>query len=221
MIVVHGVGITKPGDTVYSFLSTIRALDAAPHGVGADVLRVGEPPEVSLLPCLPAKPPDPTAQPIPTNPETENRFPVHARRVTVDDPATGRKQAALFAEVFWADLSGANKGFWDWGGVSQIILRLFTHLFQFRYLADMATTHHGLLSAYFHRWFIYLVSLLLCFPIAGPNVFLFYLLAPTGWSGRGGTAYRSSGRTPRTGSSHRARSSPWGWCRPWWARSCG
>jgi hypothetical protein len=61
VIVVHDVGITKPGDTVYSFLSTIRALDAAPHGVGADVLRVGEPPEVSLLPCLPAKPPDPTA----------------------------------------------------------------------------------------------------------------------------------------------------------------
>lgn len=176
VVVVHGVGITRPGDTVYNFLSTIQTMDKARHGPGSNVLEVTAPPEVALLKCVDPDPPDPTLRPPVTNPDTEDRFPVHTRQVTVTDPATGQKQKAVFAEVFWADVSGANRGFWDWGGASQIVLRLLTLLFQFRYLADMATTHHGLRSAYCHRLFIYLVSLLLCFPIAGPNVFLFYLV---------------------------------------------
>jgi hypothetical protein len=92
------------------------------------------------------------------------RSTVHTRRNT--EWTTRAAGSAVFGEVFWADVSASDKGFWDFGGWWQIVMQVFTLLFQLRYIAHQAATFPRLKSMYYLRWSAYFISWLLCGPLA-------------------------------------------------------
>lgn len=111
IVTVHGIGEQKPGETVDDV-------------VGAATTQFGKD--------------DPNYEPVVVerdvielvekrfNPEDRKAslFPVHLRRVKPTDPARDTKQA-VFAEVYWADLSPAPQGaFWTMFDLLKVILGL-------------------------------------------------------------------------------------------------
>src|SRR5262249_5274168 len=99
------------------------------------------------------------------------RFPVHLRSFRVDHPRAGDPALAAFAEVFWADLSAAGEG------TLRLLLRLFTVIFDLRYIPYMAAPCQDLSLARWLRLVLYMISSLLSGPIAGLTAFMLYLLA--------------------------------------------
>ena len=78
---------------------------------------------------------------------------------------------AAFAEVFWADLSAAGEG------TLRLLLRLFTVIFDLRYIPYVAAASPDLYVARWLRLTVYVISWLLCGPVAGLTAFIAYMLA--------------------------------------------
>jgi hypothetical protein len=92
------------------------------------------------------------------------------RRFSVNNPRPGDPAQAVFAEVFWADLSTAGEG------ALRLLLRLFTAIFDLRFIPYVAAAC-DFLTARILRLVLYLISWLLCGPIAGLTAFIAYMLA--------------------------------------------
>jgi hypothetical protein len=161
VIAVHGVGITSPGLTVEQLIATINKATPPP-------LVPFDPPEQRLL--NPDEPPG-NANPL------QSRFPMHVRSATISGALNGSPKLAVFTEVFWADIRASSKGYWDVGGWSQIIVQVFTILFQLRYIAHQAATFPRLKSMYCLRWSAYLIWWLLSGPLAGVSAAIMFLIA--------------------------------------------
>jgi hypothetical protein len=165
VVVVHGVGDTGPGVTVDTFLSSLtpQRPRLSPDG------KV----EVHLLPDMqpPGKPPAPG-----TTNALNATFPMHVRRAAILAPSTGPVGGpveAVFAEVFWADLSTLREG------TIYLILGLLSTIFSLRYLADQAAVMPpedpaakwpeklARLAARWLRFILHGAAALLCGPIAG------------------------------------------------------
>jgi len=168
VLLVHGVGDTGPGRTLEAVLPTLRETN---HG-----LVESDQPETVMLPeprprlphqnPVPPQPPDRTSD-VPIR----ERFPVHVRRFSVTNGRSGDPARATFAEVFWADLSTAGEG------TLRLLLRIFTAIFDLRYIPYVAAACEKPYLARWLRLVLYLLSSLLCGPIAGVTAFMGFLLA--------------------------------------------
>ncbi len=161
VLVIHGVGDTGPGVTMEAFVPPL--LEASQGNLVAI-----EPPEVRLLAETAAAP---TAEGRSSHVPLADRLPMHLRRVHVRHPRPGTPKQALFAEVYWADISSTGDSLWN------LLLSLFTVVFYLRYISDQAAASPGLFLARALRLLLYGASWLLCGPIAALNGFLLYLLA--------------------------------------------
>ena len=169
VLVVHGVGDTGPGVTLEAILPTLRQTT---RGGLTEIAQ----PETRLLPE--PKPELPPKQPVPppTAQATSgvplgSRFPVHLRRFRVETPQSGDPAQAAFAEVFWADLSTAGEG------TLRLLLRLFTAIFDLRYIPYVAAACPDVYTARWLRLVLYGISWLLCGPIAALTAVMMYMLA--------------------------------------------
>jgi hypothetical protein len=168
VVFVHGVGDTGPGKTLDAVLPTLRQIN---RGGLTEIAQ----PETRLLPEPPPGLPPPTPVPPPTPQDTSkvemtSRFPAHVRRFSVNRPRAGDPAQAAFAEVYWADLSTAGEG------ALRLLLRLFTAIFDLRFIPYVASAC-DFFTARTLRLVLYLISWLLCGPIAGSTAFIAYLLA--------------------------------------------
>jgi hypothetical protein len=164
VLVVHGVGFTRPGQTLESFLSGLRTLS------GNHLEEIG-PPEVLML--------DKAQETLPPHAHAEHRsdseiplrdrFPMHRRRTRIENPRAGTPGKAVFAEVFWSDISRTHNQ------TLSILLRLVTIVFQLRFVVDRAAAPPDG-SARWFRFVAYLASMVLCGPIAALNVMILILL---------------------------------------------
>lgn len=161
VLVVHGVGDTKPGATVDALVPALAV--ARPKCLRPDG-RV----EVHWL-CpdgvkAPSRPPEQIA------PQHEPIFPVHVRRAAVEQ-SDGSVTEAVFAEVYWADLSRVREG------VLHSILAVISTIFLIRFIPDQASvmpddpvTRSANRARGAARWLragCFLSALLLNGPIAG------------------------------------------------------
>ena len=167
VVVVHGVGDAQPGATLGAFVPALIDLskgELAPDGSPGVVML----PEVVM--------PDNDRTPQPASDEDRIKgpfFPMHFRRLAVRKPRKDSPHHALFAEVYWADLSKTGDSLWH------LLLQLFTVIFHLRYVSDTAAADpnpNQLLTPTF-RFFLWCASMLLCGPIAALQVFLLYFLA--------------------------------------------
>jgi hypothetical protein len=107
-----------------------------------------------------------------------DRFPVHFRWAEILNAPDHHPKKAVFAEVFWADLSDTRQGIWD------LVVRLFTLVFHLRFLADrgadLQSTEEGgaqtSLPARLLRCSLFIACWLLCGPIAALTSLLLCLL---------------------------------------------
>jgi hypothetical protein len=170
VLVVHGVGDTGPGVTVDTFLSSLTP--ERPR------LRPDGRVEVHLLPDT-----QPPQKPLASNITTSLSvtFPMHVRRAVILPPSggpDGSPEEAVFAEVYWADLSTLRQG------TIYLILGLLSSVFSLRYLADQAAVMPpedpgsrwpeklARSSARWLRFILHLTAALLCGPIAGLSALL-------------------------------------------------
>jgi hypothetical protein len=168
VVFVHGVGDTGPGKTLEAILPTLLRTNP-------DLTEIAQPETLllpELTPGLPPKKPVPSPAPQATSaiPLTK-RFPAHMRRFAVHNPGPGKPTHATFAEVFWADLSTAGEG------TLRFLLRLFTVIFDLRFIPYVAARCESVYTARWLRLVLYAISSLLCGPIAGLTAFIAYLLA--------------------------------------------
>src|ERR1044071_5613755 len=164
VLVVHGVGLSRPGQTPERFLSGLLTLS------GSRLEEIG-PPEVLML--------DKAQETLPPHAHAEHtsdpkiplrdRFPMHRRRTRIENPRAGMPGKAVFAEVFWSDISSTHNQ------ALSILLRLLTIIFQLRFVVDRAATPPDG-SARWFRFIAYLASMVLCGPIAALNVMILILL---------------------------------------------
>ena len=164
VLVVHGVGFTRPGQTLESFISGFRTL----RGNGFD--EIG-PPEVLML--------DKAAETLQPHSYEEHasdpkislrdRFPMHRRWIRMTNPREDTPSKAVFAEVFWSDISSTRNH------ALSILLQLLTIIFQLRFVVDRAATMPDGTARWF-RFILYLGSVVLCGPIAALNVMILILL---------------------------------------------
>jgi len=120
-----------------------------------------------LPPSTPVAPPPPdTSSGVPL----DERFPMHVRHFGVHGATAGDPRQARFAEVFWADLSTAGEG------TFRFLVRLFTAIFDLRFIAYVAAASNDLYFARVLRLALYFISWVLCGPIAGLTAFMGYLL---------------------------------------------
>jgi hypothetical protein len=165
VLVVHGVGFTRPGQTLDSFMSGLESTNGSR-------LRETGPPSVLMLDKSPEEIPPhkyedrPADLPRVSLPE---RFPMHLRQIRIDTPHNGTPKKALFAEVFWSDISITRNH------AVSILLRLVTIIFQLRFVVDRAATMPDG-TARWLRFVLYLGSLVLCGPMAALNVVIMILL---------------------------------------------
>ena len=164
VLVVHGVGLTRPGLTLQAFMQGLR--QSVPH------LQESEPPEVRMLPE--PDPVPPPHSPVPLTPPAgpvilAGRFPMHLRWAQVNQPRNGTPAKVVLAEVFWSDLSGTR-----YRGLA-LLVRLVTVIFHLRYVADRAARVPGRLARWL-RFFLFFASWLLCGPIAGLSAVILILL---------------------------------------------
>lgn len=169
VIVVHGVGHTGPGVTLEAILPTLRDTNRS------GLTEIAQP-ETRLLPeptpGLPPKRPVPPQTPQHTSTvPLGQRFPVHVRRFRIEKSGAGDPTQAAVAEVFWADLSTAGEG------TLRLLLRLFTVIFDLRFIPYVAAACPHLYVARWLRFALFWVSWLLCGPIAGLTAFIVYVLA--------------------------------------------
>ena len=170
VLVVHGVGDTSPGVTVDTFLSSLKS--ERPR------LRPDGRVEVHQLPDT--QPPQRPLDPNTTN-SVNATFPMHVRRAAILPQVggpDGGPEEAVFAEVYWADLSTLRQG------TIYLILGLLSSVFSLRYLADQAAVmppedRHSKLpeklarvSARWLRFILHLVAAHLNGPIAGLSALL-------------------------------------------------
>lgn len=146
VVVIHGVGFTQPGETLERFFGVVsEQRNLQPVGT----------PEIKLLDH---------------HDTARKRFPMYTRRAQAGDD-----QAALFAEVYWGDLSKSKSG------VAHLLLRLLTIVFHLRYLVDCAAAYpyEGKIPTCKRVMFtcqrivLWLASLILCGPIAAMYLLLF------------------------------------------------
>lgn len=171
VLVVHGVGDTGPGVTVDNFIATIDPK--------RDRLKPDGQVEVHRFPDSNT----PAGSPAPLDLKL---FPIHLRRATVC-PGPGsppdEPREAIFAEVYWADLSSIREG------KLNLLLGLFSTVFSLRYLADQAaimptatenSTRGEVFARGWARWLRFFLSLsawVLCGPIAALSAFFAVVLA--------------------------------------------
>jgi hypothetical protein len=168
VLVVHGVGDTGPGVTVDCLVNVLAANRSRLQPDG----RV----EIHQLP-------DMTPQvPVPSNGLAF--FPVHIRRAKIlprpGAPACDPTEA-VFAEVYWADLSTIREG------TIELILSLLSTIFFLRFISDQAAvmpdqpaTRSAGLTRVLARWlrfFLHLATFLICGPISALAAFLGCVLA--------------------------------------------
>jgi hypothetical protein len=158
VVVIHGVGDTGPGVTLEAFVPPFAARSNGN-------LVEDEPPEVRLLP-------DPNPEvPSGRRATLDERFPMALRRARVGQPRAGTPGRVLFAEVFWADVSAAGESLWD------LLIRLFSVVFDLRFLADRAAAHKNLPPARWLRFLLWWAAWLVGGPIAALCGIALYLLA--------------------------------------------
>jgi hypothetical protein len=172
VLVVHGVGDTEPGATVDRFLGTLTAGGRRLHPDGGV--------EIRHFPDLP--PGQPKAA------DDVALFPAHIRRAAIVPrsggpaaPAVDEPREAVFAEVYWADLSRVREG------TVPRLLGLLSTDFSLRYITDQAAvmpagpaTPAETNARNHSRWLRFLLSLaarILCGPIAALSGFLACTLA--------------------------------------------
>jgi hypothetical protein len=122
VLVIHGVGDSKPGTTVDAFvpaLASARPRHVCPEG-GVEV-RWLRPDDFTRH----AGPPQTSA------PQAVDFFPVHIRRARITAGGESPTEA-VFAEVYWADLSRIREG------LVQSVLALISTIFLIRFISDQA-----------------------------------------------------------------------------------
>jgi hypothetical protein len=173
VMVVHGVGDTGPGVTVDGFLGALRGArpNLKPDGkVEVHMLRDDPPPRPR------SRPPDDAVTRL---------FPVHVRRARIESAPAGGPGQAVFAEVYWADLSTIREG------TVHLLLGLVATIFSLRYIADQAavmpevppgvreTTPESVArwSARLLRFLLRITAFLLCGPVAAVSALTACVLA--------------------------------------------
>ena len=164
VLVVHGVGFTRPGQTLESFISGLRTS----RSNGLD--EIG-PPEVLMLDKAPETLQPHAHEEHASDPKISlrDRFPMHQRWIRMTNPREDTPSKAVFAEVFWSDISSTRNH------ALSILLQLLTMIFQLRFVVDRAATMPDGTARWF-RFILYLGSVVLCGPIAALNVMILILL---------------------------------------------
>lgn len=124
VLVVHGVGDTRPGATVDAF---VPALEAARGGT------LNPDGQVEIRRLRPDGDQLPDGPPENVGPQADLVFPVHIRTASIK--AGGNPSGpdrALFAEVYWADLSRIREG------LLNSILAILSTIFLIRFITDQA-----------------------------------------------------------------------------------
>ena len=166
VLVIHGVGFTRPGETLENFVTGLRE-----NGYGDRIKEIGSPQVRMLMKAEEKLPSCEYTERDYQDPRVplKDRFPMHLRNVRIENPTAGTPRNAIFAEVFWSDLSTTRNRALD------ILLRLVTIIFQLRFVMDRAAkAPDG--SGRWMRLFVYFASSLLCGPIAALSVSLVVLL---------------------------------------------
>jgi hypothetical protein len=163
VLVVHGVGDTGEGVTVGTFLWSLVNSGA---GLIPDGVR-----RVRWFP-QPAAGGSSTAPTPPSVGSQPSLFPVHLRYAKLTAPA-GAVTEAVFAEVYWADLSRVREG------TLPLLYGIVSSIFFLRFIPDWAAYLDGSLARWV-RYLLHLGSWFLCGPIAALNA-LAYMLAGYFW----------------------------------------
>ena len=138
---------------------------------------------------------------------------MHVRRFRNPSPPGSEPDQVLFAEMFWADLSSAGEGVW------KLIVRLFSIVFDLRFVANVAAAYPGLRWARWLRFFVYAMSWIVCGPIAALTAVMLALLAARyaavtlSASTTAGTALSPGGSWPSPRSRWTTRASRAAWAR--------
>lgn len=155
VVVVHGVGETDPGTILNNFVPAFLQMRGLSENT-VEERRVLEEADGS-------------------------KFPMPTRRVDLSNsqgtgegsPVAGGPRQAIFAEVYWADLSRCGDTPWD------LVIRLFTIIFRVYYLTQQAARMPGTFS-WLLRLSLYFISGILCGPIAALNGFMLLILIAHG-----------------------------------------
>ena len=177
ILVVHGVGDTRPGATIDDFVTTLAVARSGIEPDGEVQVRwLSEADPESLR----------HAQPLPV-------FPSHVRTAELKAGAGGTEPGpdgevpveAVVAEVYWSDLSQIREGAFS------LIYGLIRLIFSIRFFADQAAvmpaepkTRGANLARSAARWlrmFLHLTSAVLCGPIAALSVLLTGVLIVDHW----------------------------------------
>jgi hypothetical protein len=126
VLVIHGVGATRPGATVDQFMPSVAAArngTLRPDGV------------VEVHHLVPDGPPPTALTPVATPPREDTTFPVHVRRAAISVPDAAPAEVpreAVVAEVYWADLSRIREGWFH------SLLAMISTVFLIRFVSDQA-----------------------------------------------------------------------------------
>jgi hypothetical protein len=150
VLVVHGVGDTGPGSTIDAFVPSLSELGNI-HPTGC--------PEVRWL-CESSR----------SDPGMLESFPAHFRRARVTSPREGEPSEAVFAEVYWADVSKVRKTFVD------LVVSIVSMIFLLRFVTDQAANVPGR-TALWLRFFLYLSGWILVGPIASLTTLMMLVVA--------------------------------------------
>lgn len=206
VLVVHGVGDTRPGATVDGLVASLSAVRPG--------LKPDGQVEVHWLPDRnPAGPPRPDAPP----------FPLHVRRADVAPGGAGEAgpDRAVFAEVFWGDLSTIREG------ALYLLLSLMSTIFSLRFVADQAAlmprrpktpaAERARSRARWLRWLLHVSAVLLCGPVAALTALLACTLGADYLVLRPNAVPVDLGMLGLCGLAGVAGGAAWWWCR--WERS--
>jgi len=169
VLVVHGVGDTRPGATVDELVSSLSASNerVIPDGN----IEVHQLPDVEL--GLTDRTPWEARRSRATRTVTPlSTFPMHVRRAAVTAvEGDDRPVDAVFAEVYWADLSTIREG------TLHLLLSLFASVFSLRHIAEQAVDNLTWKPARWLRTMVFTSASWLCGPIAALYGFILFVLA--------------------------------------------
>ena len=175
VLVVHGVGNTRPGATVDALVSSLAATNpnVRPDG-NIEVLQLPDKDVRWLIenhenyPTHRQRTPAKARDRLLRAPRMLTTFPMHFRRAALKVNHGPRE--AIFAEVYWADLSKIREG------TLSLILSLLGTVFSLRHIMEQAVNNIEWWGARWMRTIVYISAWWLCGPIAALYGFMLYVL---------------------------------------------
>jgi hypothetical protein len=172
VIVVHGVGNTEPGATVDALVSSLAATNdhVRPDG-NIEAFQLPDKDVGWLIGTYPMhhqRTPHEARDRLARTPRTLKTFPMHFRRAGLN--VNNGPREAIFAEVYWADLSRIREG------TIALILSLLATVFSLRHIAEQAVDNIRWDLARWLRTIVFISASWLCGPIAALYGFMLFVL---------------------------------------------